>query len=377
MGYEIAGGLGVKMAALDTGEDRDVIVMVGDGSYLMMAQELVTAVQEGIKLIVVLVQNHGYASIGALSEWLGSQRFGTRYRYRTATGLDGDLLPVDLADNAASLGADVLRATGVTEFEAAFVKAQRSTDGRGARRDRPAGAGPRQPGLVGRPGRRGLGAGEHPDRADAYDENKARQRAHLRPATATPTRHREGRLMRTIEHWIAGKATTGTSTRSGRVCEPRHRRAAGRGTARHRGRCGRGGVRGPGRVRRLVAVVAEQAHEGAVRVPRAGGRQRRPDRRGDHRRARQGARPTRQARCSAGWRSWSSRAASRSCSRATSRPRSRPASTSTRSASRSASAPGSRRSTSRRWCRCGCSPWPSRAGTRSCSSRASATRPRP
>jgi hypothetical protein len=90
MGYEIAGGLGVRMAC----PDRDVFVMVGDGSYLMMATELVTAVQEGIKLIVVLVQNHGFASIGALSESLGSQRFGTRYRYRsTATGrLDGDVL---------------------------------------------------------------------------------------------------------------------------------------------------------------------------------------------------------------------------------------------------------------------------------------------
>ena len=84
-------GLGVKMAVRDAGEDRDVVVMVGDGSYLMMAQELVTAVQEGVKLIVVLVQNHGFASIGALSESLGSQRFGTRYRYRTATGLDGDV----------------------------------------------------------------------------------------------------------------------------------------------------------------------------------------------------------------------------------------------------------------------------------------------
>ena len=78
MGYEIAGGLGVKMAA----PDREVIVMVGDGSYLMMAQELVTAVAEGFKLTVVLVQNHGYQSIGALSESVGSQRFGTRYRYR-------------------------------------------------------------------------------------------------------------------------------------------------------------------------------------------------------------------------------------------------------------------------------------------------------
>src|SRR5439155_1277575 len=78
MGYEIAGGLGIKMAD----PDREVFVMVGDGSYLMLAQELVTAVQEDLKLIVVLVQNHGFASIGALSESLGSQRFGTRYRYR-------------------------------------------------------------------------------------------------------------------------------------------------------------------------------------------------------------------------------------------------------------------------------------------------------
>ena len=78
MGYEIAGGLGVRMAC----PDRDVYVMVGDGSYLMMAQELVTAVQENVKIIVVLVQNNGFASIGALSEGVGSQRFGTSYRYR-------------------------------------------------------------------------------------------------------------------------------------------------------------------------------------------------------------------------------------------------------------------------------------------------------
>jgi 3D-(3,5/4)-trihydroxycyclohexane-1,2-dione acylhydrolase (decyclizing) len=106
MGYEIAGGLGVKMADAD----REVIVMVGDGSYLMMAQELVTAVQEGIKLVVVLVQNHGFASIGALSETVGAPRFGTDYRYRGESDhLDGDILPVDLAANAASLGAQVLR----------------------------------------------------------------------------------------------------------------------------------------------------------------------------------------------------------------------------------------------------------------------------
>ena len=121
MGYEIAGGLGVKMAA----PDRDVFVMVGDGSYLMMAQELVTAVQEHIKLIVVLVQNHGFASIGRLSESLGSQRFGTSYRYRGAGGrLDGDPLPVDLAANAASLGADVIRVQTVAELHAALGKAK-------------------------------------------------------------------------------------------------------------------------------------------------------------------------------------------------------------------------------------------------------------
>jgi 3D-(3,5/4)-trihydroxycyclohexane-1,2-dione acylhydrolase (decyclizing) len=114
MGYEVAGGLGVRMAC----PDRDVFVMVGDGSYLMMATELATAVQEGIKIIMVLVQNHGYASIGALSESLGSQRFGTRYRYRNpATGrLDGANLPLDLAANAASFGIEVIKTATAAEF---------------------------------------------------------------------------------------------------------------------------------------------------------------------------------------------------------------------------------------------------------------------
>jgi 3D-(3,5/4)-trihydroxycyclohexane-1,2-dione acylhydrolase (decyclizing) len=127
MGYEIAGGLGAKLAA----PDRDVFVLVGDGSYLMMAQELVTAVQEGIKLIVVLVQNHGFASIGELSETLGSQRFGTWYRYRNDdTGrLDGDVLPVDLAANAESLGVRVLRAHTIGEFRDALLDAKRSDGG--------------------------------------------------------------------------------------------------------------------------------------------------------------------------------------------------------------------------------------------------------
>jgi 3D-(3,5/4)-trihydroxycyclohexane-1,2-dione acylhydrolase (decyclizing) len=124
MGYEIAGGLGAKMAA----PDRDVWVMVGDGSYLMMAQELVTAVQEGVKIVVVLVQNHGFASIGALSAQVGGQRFGTSYRYRSANGgLDGDVLPVDLAANAASLGADVLRVRTVAELRDGLHRAADAT----------------------------------------------------------------------------------------------------------------------------------------------------------------------------------------------------------------------------------------------------------
>lgn len=125
MGYEIAGGLGVRMAC----PDRDVFVMVGDGSYLMMATELVTAVQEGLKLIVVLVQNQGFASIGALSESLGSQRFGTRYRYRSAetSRLDGDVLPVDLAANAASLGVAVIRVRTVAELADALRTARAAT----------------------------------------------------------------------------------------------------------------------------------------------------------------------------------------------------------------------------------------------------------
>ena len=137
MGYEIAGGLGVALAlrdlaAADAGEtDRRAVVMVGDGSYLMMAQELVTAVQEGVDLLVVLVQNQGFASIGELSESLGSQRFGTRYRFRGAgTGrLDGDVLPVDLAANAESLGVRVLRASGVEDFRAKLAQARAHTGG--------------------------------------------------------------------------------------------------------------------------------------------------------------------------------------------------------------------------------------------------------
>jgi 3D-(3,5/4)-trihydroxycyclohexane-1,2-dione acylhydrolase (decyclizing) len=132
MGYEIAGGLGVALAIRDSGEtDRRAVVMVGDGSYLMMAQELVTAVQEGVDLLVVLVQNHGFASIGELSESLGSQRFGTRYRSRDPGSgrLDGDVLPVDLAANAESLGVRVLRASGIDDLRTKLAEARAHTGG--------------------------------------------------------------------------------------------------------------------------------------------------------------------------------------------------------------------------------------------------------
>jgi 3D-(3,5/4)-trihydroxycyclohexane-1,2-dione acylhydrolase (decyclizing) len=121
MGYEIAAGIGVKMAA----PEREVYVMVGDGSYLMLNAELVTALQEGIKIIVVLVVNHGFQSIGALSESVGVERFGTNYRLRDADGqLAGASLPVDLAANAASLGATVIRVSSIEELRDALKVAR-------------------------------------------------------------------------------------------------------------------------------------------------------------------------------------------------------------------------------------------------------------
>jgi 3D-(3,5/4)-trihydroxycyclohexane-1,2-dione acylhydrolase (decyclizing) len=124
MGYEIAAGLGVKMAA----PEREVYVLVGDGSYLMLNSELVTALQEGIKIIVVLVVNHGFQSIGALSESVGVERFGTAYRLRDSSGqLAGATLSVDLAANAASLGASVIRATSIEELRDALKVARANT----------------------------------------------------------------------------------------------------------------------------------------------------------------------------------------------------------------------------------------------------------
>jgi 3D-(3,5/4)-trihydroxycyclohexane-1,2-dione acylhydrolase (decyclizing) len=125
MGYEVAGGLGVKMAA----PDREVYVMVGDGSWLMMSSELVTSIQEGFKLTVVLLDNHGFQSIGGLSESIGNARFGTQYRFRNAaTGqLDGPRVPIDFAANARSLGAHVLSARDIPQLKQALEKARQQT----------------------------------------------------------------------------------------------------------------------------------------------------------------------------------------------------------------------------------------------------------
>ena len=120
MGYEIAGGLGVKMAA----PDREVYVMVGDGSYLMMAQEIHTSIQEGCKLNIILLDNHGFGSIGGLSEACGSGGFGTQYRYRQGGKLEGDTVNVDFVANAASLGAAALRVRTLDELRQALKTAR-------------------------------------------------------------------------------------------------------------------------------------------------------------------------------------------------------------------------------------------------------------
>jgi 3D-(3,5/4)-trihydroxycyclohexane-1,2-dione acylhydrolase (decyclizing) len=125
MGYEIPGGIGVKLAA----PEREVYVLVGDGSYLMLPGELVTAVAERIPITVVLVDNHGYASIGALSRSVGSGGFGTHHRFAVdgSPPLDppaSDVLPIDLAANAESLGARVIRTRTVSELRDALAQAR-------------------------------------------------------------------------------------------------------------------------------------------------------------------------------------------------------------------------------------------------------------
>jgi 3D-(3,5/4)-trihydroxycyclohexane-1,2-dione acylhydrolase (decyclizing) len=117
MGYEIAGGLGVRMAE----PNRDVYVMVGDGSYLMMAQEIATAVQERVKLTILVLDNQGFASIGGLSKAVGCDGFGTHYKRRSDSGeLDGLPVGVDFTANAASMGAHAVRAENRRAVEQAL-----------------------------------------------------------------------------------------------------------------------------------------------------------------------------------------------------------------------------------------------------------------
>ena len=109
MGFEIPGAIGAKMAD----PDREIYAFVGDGTYLMMPSEIATAVQENVKIIIILVDNHGFGSIRGLSESLGSAGFGTRYS-----------APVDYASNARSLGAHAIRANDLAEFKAALAEAK-------------------------------------------------------------------------------------------------------------------------------------------------------------------------------------------------------------------------------------------------------------
>lgn len=122
MGYEIAGGLGAKMAS----PESEIYVMVGDGSYLMMSQEIVTAIQERQKMTIILLNNDGYSSIGSLSNSVGVEGYGTYYRYRNeeTQQLDGGKLPIDYAANAASMGAYVIKAKNVSELKEALKKAK-------------------------------------------------------------------------------------------------------------------------------------------------------------------------------------------------------------------------------------------------------------
>jgi 3D-(3,5/4)-trihydroxycyclohexane-1,2-dione acylhydrolase (decyclizing) len=124
MGYEIPAAMGAKMAR----PASEVVAIVGDGSYQMAPQEIATIVAEGLKVVLVILENHGWSSIGALSESRGSQRFATRYRMRDPeTGmLDGANVPMDIAANLRSYGIEVLEPGGIEEFRSAYQHAAAS-----------------------------------------------------------------------------------------------------------------------------------------------------------------------------------------------------------------------------------------------------------
>ena len=123
MGYEIPAAIGIKLAD----PSRDVVALIGDGSYLMMSSEIVTSIQEGVKIVVIVFDNHGYASIGGLSESLGCERFATQLRARDSDGtLSGPKLQVRFEENAASLGANAIRISRTEEMAPALEKARQS-----------------------------------------------------------------------------------------------------------------------------------------------------------------------------------------------------------------------------------------------------------
>lgn len=123
MGYEISGGLGAKMAC----PDREIYIILGDGGYLMMPSEIITSLQEGYKLTIILIDNNGFASIGGLSKSIGGEGFGTKYLYRDKESgkLEGEPLPVDLAKNAESLGAKVFKAKDIASFNEALKNSKK------------------------------------------------------------------------------------------------------------------------------------------------------------------------------------------------------------------------------------------------------------
>ncbi|MBP6712245.1 MAG: hypothetical protein KA150_13450, partial [Propionivibrio sp.] len=120
MGYEVAGGLGVKMAR----PDREVIVIVGDGSYLMLNNELATSVMLGVKIIVVLTDNFGYACINRLQQACGGAEFNNMYK-DCRTGPHG-VPAIDFELNARSLGANAETVKTIDELKAAMVRARAS-----------------------------------------------------------------------------------------------------------------------------------------------------------------------------------------------------------------------------------------------------------
>ncbi|GAA1324758.1 3D-(3,5/4)-trihydroxycyclohexane-1,2-dione acylhydrolase (decyclizing) [Brachybacterium rhamnosum] len=124
MGYELPASLGVKMAA----PEAEVVAIIGDGTFQMAPQEIATIVAEDLKVILVILQNHGWSSIGALSESHGSQRFGTKYRMRSGESglLDGDKLPFDIPANIRSYGLEVAEVSSTADFRDAYRRAEAS-----------------------------------------------------------------------------------------------------------------------------------------------------------------------------------------------------------------------------------------------------------